>query len=81
MLIDCHIFIRDKFIKTNRPEIIKVKYLNSQNQEVIEEFRGISAVCVQHECDHLKGELFIKFEKLLNLKKFQFFHSEFHLKQ
>lgn len=45
-------------VKTNRPYKCEVKYTNGGNLEVIEEFEGITAICVQHEIDHINGKLF-----------------------
>ncbi len=42
-----------------RPEKIKVKYLNENGQEIIEELDSILARIFQHEYDHLFGELFV----------------------
>ena len=40
---------------------VKLKYLNYQGDEVIEDAEGLFAVCIQHEMDHLKGVLFIDY--------------------
>lgn len=48
-----------KFIDSGRSNKIKVKYINSQNIEIVEEFVGLTSVCIQHEIDHLHGKLFI----------------------
>ncbi len=42
-----------------RPERIKVKYLNENGEEVVEELDNILARIFQHEYDHLFGELFV----------------------
>ena len=41
-----------------RPEKIKVKYLNENGKEIIEELEGFWAVVFQHEKDHLDGVMF-----------------------
>ena len=47
--------------EVERPAKVKLKYLNYQGEEVIEEAEGLYAVCIQHEMDHLKGVLFIDY--------------------
>ncbi len=42
-----------------RADKIKIKYLNEKNEEKIEEFDGFNAQIIQHEIDHLNGDLFI----------------------
>lgn len=43
-----------KLIK-NRDKMIKVSYLNENGEPKTEKFRGLDAVIVQHEIDHLNG--------------------------
>ena len=50
-----------------RSKKITIKYLNSEANEVIEDFVGFTAQIVQHEIDHLNGILFI--DRLLTDKK------------
>ena len=40
---------------------MKLKYLNYQGEEVVEDAEGLFAVCIQHEMDHLQGVLFIDY--------------------
>lgn len=47
------------YAEVNRPEVIKVKYYNEDFQEVVEEFSGFACRMVQHEMDHLDGNLFV----------------------
>ena len=47
--------------EVERPARVKLKYLNYQGEEVIEDAEGLYAVCIQHEMDHLKGVLFIDY--------------------
>ncbi|TCD22292.1 peptide deformylase [Pseudomonas sp. IC_126] len=51
----------------DRPQKVKVKALDRDGQpyELIAE--GLLAVCIQHECDHLNGKLFVDY--LSNLKR------------
>ena len=53
--------------RVKRPEKVKVKYLNENGKEIIEELDGIWARVFQHELDHLNGVLFI--DKLSPLNK------------
>ncbi|MCR5708960.1 MAG: peptide deformylase [Bacteroidales bacterium] len=41
-----------------RPETIRVRYVNTDFEEVEEEFSGFAARMIQHEMDHLDGILF-----------------------
>jgi peptide deformylase len=46
------------YLKINRPDHIKVRF-QAVNGEVVErEFDGLTAVCVQHELDHLDGIMY-----------------------
>ena len=53
--------IPDIFDEVERPAKVKLKYLNYQGDEVIEDAEGLFAVCIQHEMDHLEGVLFIDY--------------------
>ncbi len=53
--------VPDIYDEVERPARVKLKYLNYQGQEVIEDAEGLYAVCIQHEMDHLKGVLFIDY--------------------
>ena len=53
--------VPDIYDEVERPARVKLKYLNYQGQEVVEEAEGLFAVCIQHEMDHLKGVLFIDY--------------------
>jgi len=50
-----------------RPAFIKIKYLDENQKEHIEEFDGINARVIQHEYDHVEGILFV--ERLKPIKK------------
>jgi len=49
------------FEEVERAEHIRVRYLDRDGREREEEFRGLLAVCVQHEIDHLDGKLFVDY--------------------
>jgi len=51
--------VPEYFDAVERPARIKVRYLNYQGEQVVEEAEGLFAVCIQHEMDHLEGVLFI----------------------
>ena len=53
--------------EVERPARVKIRYLNYQGDEVIEDCEGLYAVCIQHEMDHLNGVLFI--DHLSRLKR------------
>jgi len=50
-----------------RAERIRVQALDRQGEPVDLEVDGLLAVCIQHECDHLDGKLFVDY--LSNLKR------------
>ncbi|MCL4155008.1 UNVERIFIED_CONTAM: hypothetical protein GTU68_049451 [Idotea baltica] len=50
-----------------RQKKIKIKYLDENFEEYVEEYEGINARVIQHEYDHIEGKLFT--EKLKPLKK------------
>ncbi|MGH6998424.1 MAG: peptide deformylase [Phenylobacterium sp.] len=59
--------IPDIYDEVERPARVKLKYLNYQGDEVVEDADGLFAVCIQHEMDHLEGVLFI--DHLSRLKR------------
>ena len=59
--------IPDIYDEVERPAQVKLKYLNYQGEEVVEDADGLFAVCIQHEMDHLEGVLFI--DHLSRLKR------------
>jgi peptide deformylase len=59
--------IPEIFDEVERPARVKLKYLNYDGQEVVEDADGLFAVCIQHEMDHLEGVLFI--DHLSRLKR------------
>lgn len=50
-----------------RPKCIRVKYLNTNGEAQSIEADGLLGVCIQHECDHLEGKLFVDY--LSSLKR------------
>ena len=59
--------VPDVFDEIERPARCRVKYLNYEGEEVIDDADGLYAVCIQHEMDHLEGILFI--DHLSRLKR------------
>lgn len=53
--------------EVERPKHVKIRYLDYDGNEVVEEAEGLFAVCIQHEMDHLEGVLFI--DHLSRLKR------------
>lgn len=44
-----------------RAEHIRVKALDRHGKTIDIEAHGLLAVCIQHECDHLEGKLFVDY--------------------
>ena len=54
-----------------RAKEIKVSYFNRYGKKIITEYDDLLSIAFQHECDHLKGELFIEKLSFLKRKKFE----------
>ncbi len=46
------------YLKLKRPEHIKIKFQAINGEWIEQEFDGLTAVCIQHELDHLNGKVF-----------------------
>ena len=55
------------YADVERPERIRVKYIDENNTEQELEADGLLATCIQHEMDHLEGVLFV--DHLTSLKR------------
>lgn len=61
--------------EVKRPKKVKVKYLDFDGKELVEEMDEILSTCIQHEMDHLNGITFVdhisklKREMILNKMK------------
>jgi peptide deformylase len=44
-----------------RHEAVRVRALDRDGQPIESEYEGLLAVCIQHECDHLEGRLFVDY--------------------
>lgn len=49
----------EQYAEVVRPESVRVRYLDHENEVRELEASGLLAVCVQHEMDHLDGTLFV----------------------
>ena len=49
----------------NRPNNVRIDFQNVYGEQQKQEAKGLLAICVQHECDHLDGRLFIDYLSLL----------------
>ena len=54
-----------------RAEWIRVTYHDRSGKLIEQEYDGLMAIALQHEMDHLKGELFIEKLSFLKRKKFE----------
>lgn len=59
--------VPDQYAEVDRPSRCRVRYLDYQGEERVEDMDGLMATCFQHEMDHLEGILFI--DHLSNLKR------------
>jgi len=53
--------VPDVFDTVERPERVKLTYLDYNGERVTEICEGLYATCIQHEMDHLKGIVFIDY--------------------
>ena len=53
--------VPDVFDTVERPERVRITYLDYHGKRVTEWAEGLYAVCIQHEMDHLKGIVFIDY--------------------
>lgn len=53
--------VPDVFDTVERPERVKLTYLDYNGERVTEWAEGLYAVCIQHEMDHLNGVVFIDY--------------------
>ena len=57
----------DQFVEVLRPKEIKVNFINENEESITSTFIGFEAVIIQHEIDHLDGNLLI--DKVSQIKK------------
>lgn len=53
--------IPETYDDVERPDKVRVRWLDAEGQTQEREFAGIRATCVQHEIDHINGKLFIDY--------------------
>ena len=53
--------VPDVFDDIERPERVKITYLDYHGKRITEWAEGLYAVCIQHEMDHLNGIVFIDY--------------------
>lgn len=67
--------VPEQYADVERPARIRVKYLDYDGTEQLEEMDGLLATCLQHEMDHLNGILFVdhlsKLKRKMLLKKLE----------
>lgn len=49
----------EHFAEVKRPERVRIRYLDRENEIREQDMEGFMATCVQHEIDHLDGILFV----------------------
>jgi peptide deformylase len=59
--------VPEYFDEVERPNRVRLRYLNYNGEQIEEWAEGMYAVCIQHEMDHLQGTLFI--DHLSRLKR------------
>jgi peptide deformylase len=65
--------VPDIYDDVARPDAVKIRYLDYDGGEKLLEATGLLATCLQHEIDHLNGQLFIdhlsKLKRAMALRK------------
>lgn len=59
------------YFKVERPQRVKLRYLDENFEEKEEWFDGLSARCIQHEHDHTEGITFLKYMSPIRKNMFQ----------
>ena len=57
------------FAEVKRAEIVEIKALNENEEEIFIKTDGLLSICLQHEIDHLNGRLFIDHLSLIKAQK------------
>ncbi len=53
--------VPDYFDSVLRSERVKISAVNTQGEAFTMEAEGLLSICIQHECDHLAGRLFVDY--------------------
>ena len=61
--------VPEYFAEVNRAEEVTVEALDREGNKFTLEAEGLLAVCIQHELDHLKGNLFVDYLSPLKQKR------------
>lgn len=59
--------VPDVYEEVQRPETVRLRYMDYNGKPIEEDADGLYAVCIQHEMDHLEGVLFI--DRISRLKR------------
>ncbi len=51
----------DHFAEVQRPETVRIRYLDYENEVRETDYDGLLATCLQHEIDHLDGVIFVDY--------------------
>ncbi len=57
--------VPDIYEKVTRPESVTIRALDEKGRAFEIEARGLLAVCIQHEIDHLNGKVFVDYLSML----------------
>ena len=49
----------EQYAEVSRPETVRVRYLDENNETQEMDADGLAAICIQHEMDHLDGVLLV----------------------
>ena len=63
--------VPDYYEDVKRFETIKLQYQNRMGEKIEKVFKGIYAIAIQHEMDHLDGILFVERLSYMKRKKFE----------
>jgi peptide deformylase len=67
--------------KVTRAEHIRVKAKNAKGEDQDFEAEGLLAICIQHECDHLAGKLFVDYLSSMKRTRIKNKLEKIHKKQ
>lgn len=61
--------VPDVFEPVSRAESIRVAALDANGEPIVMDARGLLAICIQHEMDHLEGKLFVDYLSALKRER------------
>jgi peptide deformylase len=59
----------DMYVMIKRSKVIELKYQDSEGKEHSLTLEGMAARCIQHECDHLNGIIFLQRASRLKIER------------